>query len=80
MELLNKPKTLVTFIADRPGHDWRYALNTTKITQEMGWKSAYPFEEALTIAADWYLRNESWWRRIKSGEYTKYYERMYLER
>ena len=80
LELLGKPRSLIQFVTDRPGHDRRYSLDTTKIARELGWKATYSFEEALTSTVDWYLKNESWWRQIKSGEYAKYYERMYLHR
>ena len=80
LELLGKPRSLIQFVTDRLGHDRRYALDTTKITKELGWKPVYPFEKALAITVDWYLKNESWWRQIKSGEYAKYYDRMYLHR
>jgi dTDP-glucose 4,6-dehydratase len=80
LELLGKPKSLIQYVTDRPGHDRRYALDTAKIIRELSWKPAYSFEEALSATVDWYLKNESWWRQIKSGEYAKYYERMYLGR
>ncbi|MEJ2047974.1 MAG: GDP-mannose 4,6-dehydratase, partial [Dehalococcoidia bacterium] len=65
---------------DRPGHDRRYALDITKISTELGWKPVYSFEKALAATVDWYINNEAWWRKIKSGEYAKYYERMYSHR
>ncbi len=80
LELLGKPQSLIHFVTDRPGHDRRYALDITKITRELGWKPVYSFEEALSATVDWYLENEVWWRQIKSGEYLKYYERMYSHR
>ena len=80
LELLDKPRSLIQFVADRPGHDRRYALDNTKITKELGWRPSYSFEEALAATVDWYVNNESWWRRIKTGEYSKYYERMYSQR
>ena len=80
LDVMGKPRELMTFVADRPGHDRRYALDVTKITRELGWKPAYSFEKALTITVDWYINNEAWWRKIKSGEYVKYYERMYSHR
>ena len=80
LELLDRPESLIQFVADRPGHDRRYALDTTKITQELGWEPAYSFEEALSDTVNWYLNHEPYWRRIKSGEYAKYYERLYLRR
>jgi len=80
LQLLDKPESLIQFVTDRPGHDRRYALDTAKIARELGWKPANSFEEALGATVDWYLKNESWWRRIKSSEYASYYERMYLHR
>jgi len=80
LELLHKPRSLIQFVTDRPAHDRRYALDCSKIATELGWKPAYSFERALSATVDWYLKNESWWRSIKSGEYAKYYERMYSHR
>ena len=80
LELLDKPQSLIQFVTDRPAHDRRYAVDCARITAELGWKPAYSFEKALSATVDWYLKNESWWRSIKSGEYAKYYERMYSHR
>ncbi|MGD0780401.1 MAG: dTDP-glucose 4,6-dehydratase [Dehalococcoidales bacterium] len=80
LRLVHKPESLIQFVSDRPGHDRRYAIDTTKITRELGWKPVYSFEEALASTVEWYLKNEAWWRQIKSGDYAKYYERMYLQR
>jgi dTDP-glucose 4,6-dehydratase len=80
LKLLNKPESLIKFVTDRPGHDRRYAVETAKITRELGWTPAYSFEEAIAVTVNWYLENETWWRQIKSGEYAAYYERMYLKR
>jgi dTDP-glucose 4,6-dehydratase len=80
LELLDKPQSLMQFVTDRPAHDRRYALDCAKIATELDWKPAYYFEKALSATVDWYLKNESWWRSIKSGEYSRYYERMYLKR
>jgi dTDP-glucose 4,6-dehydratase len=80
LELLDKPQSLIQFVTDRPAHDRRYALNCAKIATELGWKPAYSFEKALSATVDWYLKNESWWRSIKSGEYSRYYKKMYLKR
>ena len=77
LDVMNKPQSLMTFVADRLGHDRRYALDANKLTRELGWVPEYSFEEALTITVNWYLNNEPWWRKIKSGEYFKYYETMY---
>jgi dTDP-glucose 4,6-dehydratase len=80
LDVMGKPRELITFVADRPGHDRRYALDVTKTTRELGWKPINSFEKALSATVDWYVNNEAWWRKIKSGEYAKYYERMYSHR
>ncbi len=80
LELLDKPQNLIQFVTDRPAHDRRYALDCTRIATELGWQPTYSFEEALRATVDWYLNNESWWRSIKSGEYSRYYKKMYLKR
>jgi dTDP-glucose 4,6-dehydratase len=74
---LNKPETLIEFVKDRPGHDKRYAIDSTKIQYELGWKPAFTFEEAIKKTIDWYLRNDLWWKRIVSGEYQDYYKLQY---
>lgn len=79
LDIIGKSQKLVTFVADRPGHDRRYALDATKINQELGWKPLFSFEQALTATIDWYVNNESWWHKVKSGDYVKYYERMYSQ-
>ncbi|UCD21752.1 MAG: dTDP-glucose 4,6-dehydratase [Chloroflexota bacterium] len=80
LDIMGKSRELITFVADRPGHDRRYALDITKISTELNWKPAYSFAKALSATIDWYINNEAWWRKIKSGEYAKYYERMYSNR
>lgn len=80
LKILGKPRSLAKFVTDRPGHDRRYALDTTKITQELGWQATASFEYELAETVAWYITHEPWWRRIKSGEYAKFYERMYLHR
>jgi dTDP-glucose 4,6-dehydratase len=76
LHLMNKPETLVRFVADRPGHDRRYALDNAKI-RALGWRHSVTFDEALERTIHWYQRNEWWWRKIKSGEYRSYYEAQY---
>jgi len=80
LNIMGRPKELTTFIKDRPGHDRRYSLDASKITQELGWKPLCPFEKALKNAVEWYIGHETWWRRIKSGDYAQYYQRMYSHR
>jgi dTDP-glucose 4,6-dehydratase len=71
---------LITFVKDRPGHDRRYAIDATKINQELGWKPSVTFEEGLSQTIDWYLQNQEWLRHVTSGEYMKYYQEQYFER
>ncbi|MEK9181387.1 MAG: dTDP-glucose 4,6-dehydratase [Patescibacteria group bacterium] len=67
----------IEFVADRPGHDQRYALDWSKIKSELGWEPEVGLDEALKRTVEWYKTNEDWWKRVKSGEYQKYYERQY---
>ncbi len=71
---------LITFVKDRAGHDLRYAIDSSKIRQELGWKPSVSFEEGLEKTVDWYLRNESWLAHVTSGEYRNYYEAQYSRR
>ncbi len=77
---LNKGEELIEYVKDRPGHDRRYAIDSSKIQEELGWKPSFNFEEALDNTIDWYLENRQWWQRIISGEYQKYYELQYKNR
>ncbi len=70
-------KGLITYVTDRAGHDKRYAIDSTKLTRELGWKPSLQFEEGMEKTVDWYLANEDWMNRIVSGEYAEYYEKMY---
>jgi dTDP-glucose 4,6-dehydratase len=74
---LGKPDSLIKYIKDRPGHDRRYAIDASKIKHELGWEPAYTFESAMKETIQWYLKNRSWWERIISGEYLKYYDTQY---
>jgi len=77
LRILNKPQSLMTFVKDRPGHDRRYAIDASKISRDLGWQPTYDFAAGLKQTVDWYLRNEKWWQRVKSGEYQKYYHEQY---
>ena len=77
---LNKPESLIHFVKDRPGHDLRYAMDPTKIENELGWKPEYTFETGIKKTIEWYLNNEDWWKHIINGEYKDYYAKMYKER
>lgn len=74
---LKKSEDLIEFVKDRPGHDRRYAINSEKIKNELGWSSNYSFEEAIRKTIKWYIKNEKWWSNIISGEYRCYYELQY---
>jgi dTDP-glucose 4,6-dehydratase len=76
-KLLGKPETLIQYVADRPGHDYRYALDVTKIRQELAWEPRVTLEEGMRRTIRWYRENEAWWRPLKSGEYWDYYKKNY---
>jgi len=71
---------LITFVKDRAGHDLRYAIDSTKLQNELGWKPSLQFEEGLEKTVDWYLANEEWLQNVTSGDYQKYYEAQYVKR
>ena len=74
---LGKGDEMIEYVKDRPGHDRRYAIDSSKIQNELGWKPSFEFEKAMEYTIDWYLANKNWWERIISGEYQKYYEIQY---
>jgi dTDP-glucose 4,6-dehydratase len=76
---LDKPATLIRHVADRPGHDRRYGLDCRK-AEALGYKPGYPFDEALCATVRWYRENTDWWKKIKSGEFKRYYAQMYGRR
>ncbi len=80
IEALGKSEDLITFVKDRAGHDLRYAIDPTKIHNELGWLPATPFKEGIKKTIDWYLGNRDWWQSIISGEYQDYYDTMYKDR
>lgn len=77
---LGKDESLIKYVADRPGHDMRYAIDPTKIKNELGWEPTTRFEDGIKKTIKWYLDNTSWWENIISGEYQNYYEKMYGSR
>ena len=77
---LGKPESLITYVADRKGHDMRYAIDPTKISNELGWLPETKFEDGIKKTIRWYLENKEWWENIISGEYQSYYEKMYGDR
>uniref|UniRef100_A0A7C4QPW8 dTDP-glucose 4,6-dehydratase n=1 Tax=Schlesneria paludicola TaxID=360056 RepID=A0A7C4QPW8_9PLAN len=77
LDLLGKPRTLIRFVADRPGHDLRYAIDWSKARRELDWSPRVTFRQGLQDTIDWYLSHQDWVARIKSGEYRRYYEVQY---
>lgn len=77
LQALGKSEDLISFVADRPGHDRRYAIDPAKIGRELGWTPETSFDEGIRRTIRWYLDNKDWWQRILSGEYQRYYARMY---
>ncbi|HRI47165.1 MAG TPA: dTDP-glucose 4,6-dehydratase [Ignavibacteriaceae bacterium] len=77
LQILGKPDSLIQYVKDRPGHDRRYAIDASKIENELGWKPSFNFETAIESTIKWYIDNKLWWDRIISGEYQKYYSLQY---
>ncbi len=77
IKLLGKDNNSIDFVKDRPGHDRRYALDWSKIKNELGFEPLYSFDEWLEKTVRWYKENQDWWKRVKNGEYQKYYEQQY---
>ena len=77
---LGKDESLIEFVTDRLGHDRRYAIDSTKIQEELSWKPEYTFEVGIRKTIQWYLDNQDWMSQVKSGQYQQYYERMYSGR
>jgi len=80
LELLGKSEDLITYVTDRKGHDLRYAIDPTKIKNDLGWEPDTMFDDGIVKTVNWYLENKSWWEEIISGEYQDYYEKMYSNR
>lgn len=79
-DYLGKPYSLITHVTDRKGHDMRYAIDPTKIHNELGWQPETKFKDGIKKTIDWYLNNREWWETIISGEYRNYYDKMYSNR
>ena len=77
---LGKSEDLITYVTDRKGHDLRYAIDPTKIHEELGWLPETKFADGIKKTIQWYLDHKEWWEEIISGEYQNYYERMYSNR
>ena len=70
---------LISYVTDRAGHDLRYAIDSSKLKNELGWEPSLQFEEGIEKTVQWYLENQKWMDAIMSGEYEKYYEMMYFD-
>jgi dTDP-glucose 4,6-dehydratase len=80
LDILGKPRSLIRYVEDRPGHDRRYAIDNSYTTAALGWSPRIPFPEGLRATVGWYVGNREWWGRVKSGEYRAYYDSMYGDR
>lgn len=80
LETLGKDESLIEFVTDRLGHDRRYAIDSSKIQNDLGWSPKYTFEVGIKETIQWYLDNQDWTNQIKSGQYQEYYEKMYSNR
>ena len=77
LRLLNKEESNIEYVKDRPGHDRRYSIDWNKINKELGWKPEHDFDEYLKMTIDWFIKNQDWWKRIKTGKYLDYYKKQY---
>ncbi len=77
IKILGKSQDSIEYVKDRPGHDRRYAIDSTKIKKELGWKPKYDFDEALKLTVDWYKQNKDWWKKLKDKNYNNYYQKQY---
>lgn len=77
---MGKPESLIRFVKDRPGHDFRYAIDASRIRDELGWQPSVDFDAGLEMTIRWYLEHQSWLDQVTSGAYQKYYEEMYSDR
>lgn len=80
LEILGKPESLIRYVTDRPGHDRRYAIDSGKITEKLGYKPGVDFSGGMRETVEWYVKNKGWWERIRTGAYLDYYEKMYGNR
>lgn len=80
LKLLDKDEGDIEYVTDRPGHDLRYALDASKLRNELGWQPQYTLEKGLALTVEWYKNNRNWWQKIKSGEFKEYYKKNYEER
>lgn len=77
LQLMDAGEDMIEYVKDRPGHDFRYAMDYSKIKNELGWQPQIDFDQGLARTAEWYKNNQAWWKKIKSGEYKEYYKEQY---
>lgn len=77
---VGKPESLIRYVKDRPGHDQRYAIDSTKARRELGWEPKVGFDQGLAETVRWYLENKAWWQNVMSGEYQQFYEKNYAQK
>ncbi|CEG13077.1 dTDP-glucose 4,6 dehydratase, NAD(P)-binding [groundwater metagenome] len=77
LKIMRNDESRIEFVKDRPGHDRKYTVDWSKINKELGWHPKHDFDEALKLTVEWYVKNQEWWKKIKTGEYLNYYKRQY---
>ena len=77
LRIMNKSDDSIEYVKDRPGHDRRYAIDWSETKKELGWQPQHDFDEYLKITVDWFLKNQDWWKRVKTGKYLEYYNKQY---
>jgi len=77
LDALDKDESMLEYVTDRPGHDRRYAIDASKIQNELGWRPQVDFADGLKQTVQWYIDNQKWWQAIKTGDYLKYYQQQY---
>ncbi len=77
LKIMGKDETRIEFVKDRPGHDRKYSVDWSKINKELGWHPKHDFDDALKLTVEWYVKNQDWWKKIKTGEYLNYYKKQY---
>jgi dTDP-glucose 4,6-dehydratase len=80
LQILGKDESWIEYVSDRPGHDQKYAMDNSKIKKKLGWKPLYGLDKTLELTVKWYQDNSDWWKKVKTGEYQKYYEKQYANR
>ena len=80
LQIMGKGEEMIEYVKDRPGHDRRYSIDWSKTKDKLGWKPEHEFDHYLKQTVDWYMNNQDWWKKVKSGKYQKYYKKQYSTR